>query len=77
MNSYNGFPIIVIADKIIQNKKHKKKRINKKWKKRYGFTVLKSPIEDGQVLMTQSGLYVNDKTYLRLKTKLIIYKRFL
>lgn len=33
---YNGFPVY-IATKEVQKRKHHKKRINKKWKKIYGY----------------------------------------
>ena len=37
--SYNGYPIKIIQEheQGEQKRKHKKKRINKKWAKRYGY----------------------------------------
>ena len=35
---YTGIPIIVVPDSKKQNRTHRKKRINKKWAKRYGYT---------------------------------------
>ena len=37
--NYTGIPIIVIPDNKKQNRIHKKKRRNKKWAKRYGYTI--------------------------------------
>lgn len=37
---YNGFKVVIIPDIVkdyIQRRKHRKKRINKKWIKRYGY----------------------------------------
>ena len=39
-SAYTGIPIIVVPDKKKQNRAHRKKRINKKWAKRYGDYVL-------------------------------------
>ena len=36
--NYSGIPIIVVPDSKRQNRTHKKKRINKKLAKRYGYT---------------------------------------
>lgn len=36
-----GTPIIIVPDTVIQKRKHKKNRINKKWRKRYGVYVYK------------------------------------
>ena len=34
-----GTTIIIVPTRKIQNRTHKEKRINKKWAKRYGFTI--------------------------------------
>ena len=65
----DGTPVIIIPDIVIQNRKHKKKRINKKWKKRYGVSVYKK-LRDGQVFSINKKLYMNNYTYTRLKTEL-------
>ena len=42
MKDINRYAIdkeVTIPDKVVQVRKHKKKRINKKWKKRYGLKV--------------------------------------
>ena len=71
MNNFmlDGTPVIIIPDIVIQNRKHKKKRINKKWKKRYGVSVYKK-LRDGQVFSINKKLYMNNYTYTRLKTEL-------
>lgn len=64
---YNtGIPIIIMPVREYQNRKHKKKRINKKWRKRYGVTGY-SLIEDGEVISYNGQLTMNKKTYDRLK----------
>lgn len=44
-----------------QIRKHKKKRINKKWRKRYG--VYHEPLKKGQILMADGTMYVSRTTY--------------
>ena len=65
--TYTAIPIIV-TDKRRQKRIHRKKRINKKWAKRYGFIENNYPyIEDGKVIMFAGKLYVNEKTFFELK----------
>lgn len=64
---YAGVPIIVVPDNKKQNKVHKKKRINKKWAKRYGYTLYNS-IEDDKVITMNGSMYVNPRTYHQLKS---------
>lgn len=64
-----GMRIIIVQDAVIQNRRHKKKRINKKWRKRYGVSVQKR-MKDGQTIMLGDNLYMNSDTYLKLKTKI-------
>lgn len=64
---YTGIPIIVVPDSKKQNRKHKKKRINKKWKKRYGYTLYNS-LKDDQVIMMNGRVCVNPRTYYKLKS---------
>jgi hypothetical protein len=65
--AYTGIPIIVIPDNKKQNKTHKKKRINKKWAKRYGY-ITYNFIEDGKVIMMNERVCVNPRTYHKLKS---------
>ena len=65
--NYTGIPIIVVPDSKKQNRTHKKKRINKKWAKRYGYTTSNS-IEDEKVIMMNGSMYVNPMAYYKLKS---------
>ena len=64
-----GYPIY-IATKEIQRRKHHKKRINKKWRKRYGVIEYNS-MPHGEVLFNEIDrvFYMTKKTYIEL-TKL-------
>ncbi len=67
MELLHGISVYVVEDKLIQNRKHRKRRINKKWAKRYGFTVMPAYIKDGKILQIPHGLMMNRKTYEVLK----------
>ena len=61
-----GYPIY-IATKVIQRRKHHKKRINKKWLKRYGVIEYNS-IPHGQVVMMDNGvIYMTKKTFEQMR----------
>ena len=65
----NGMPIY-IATKRFQKRKHHKKRINKKWQKRYGYYEL-NMMPHGEVVMMDNGvIWMTQKTYEGLKSKL-------
>ena len=66
-SAFAGIPIIVVPDSKKQNKTHKKKRINKKWAKRYGYTTY-NLIEDEKVITINESIYVNPRTYYKLKS---------
>lgn len=66
-SAFAGIPIIVVPDSKKQNKTHKKKRINKKWAKRYGYTTY-NLIEDEKVITMNESIYVNPRTYYKLKS---------
>lgn len=51
--NYTGVPIIVVPDSKRQNRIHKKKRINKKWAKRYGYK---------QVVVDSKGWKIKNNT---------------
>ena len=61
-----GHPIY-IATKKIQRRKHHKKRINKKWQKRYGYYEY-NMIPHGEIyVMEESGvIWMTEKTYREL-----------
>lgn len=64
---YTGIPIIVVPDSKKQNRTHRKKRINKKWAKRYGYTTYNF-IKDDKVIMMNGRICVNPRTYYKLKS---------
>ena len=66
-SAFAGIPIIVVPDSKKQNKTHKKKRINKKWAKRYGYTTY-NLIEEEKVITMNESIYVNPRTYYKLKS---------
>lgn len=60
-----GHPIY-IATKKYQKRKHPKKRINKKWRKRYGYFEY-NMMPHGQVVMMDNGvIWMTEKTYREL-----------
>ncbi len=66
-STYTGIPIIVVPDNKKQNRTHKKNRIDKKWAKRYGY-ITYNFIEDGKVITMNGSMYVNLRTYYKLKS---------
>ena len=68
LRSFNGANIIVVPDSLRQNRTHKRKRINKKWAKRYGFSRYNA-LEDGKILQSvlDKTLYMNPRTYNDLR----------
>ena len=59
-----GYPVY-IATKEIQPRKHRKKRINKKWQKRYGYEYDLMP--HGQIIIVDGIIYMTKKTYEQFK----------
>lgn len=70
------YKIIVLPDKKVQIRTHKKKRINKKWAKRYGVKRLKNQLlNNNQMLIMASGeVYMNEETYSTLKKTIPIVR---
>ena len=70
------YKIIVLPDKKVQIRTHKKKRINKKWAKRYGVKRLKNQLlKNNQMLIMASGeVYMNEETYSTLKRMIPIVR---
>lgn len=64
LRSFSGANIIVVPDRLQQNRTHKRKRINKKWAKRYGFSRYNT-LEDGKIIQSvlDKTLYMNPRTY--------------
>ena len=65
-----GMRIIIVQDVVIQNRRHKRKRINKKWRKRFGVSVHKR-MKDGMAIRVGGNLYMNNDTYLELEKELV------
>lgn len=65
----SGLPVIIVPSSKRQNRTHKKKRINKKWAKRYAFTTYEI-LEDGKVVTIGGTMYMNQKTYEALRKML-------
>ena len=64
-----GTTIIIVPPRKIQNRIHKKKRINKKWAKRYGFTIAET-LKNGETYIVDGKLYMNRYTYEIIKKNL-------
>ena len=61
-----GYPIY-IATQEYQRRKHHKKRINKKWRKRYGTVELNS-MPHGEIVMMDNGvIWMTKKTFEQIK----------
>lgn len=65
LNSLNGYDIVITTKKY-QVRTHKKKRINKKWAKRYGFMYFDIQ-EKGQAVIVGSKIYMTQRDYDELK----------
>lgn len=65
LNLLNGYDIIITTKKH-QIRTHKKKRINKKWAKRYGFMYFDIQ-EKGQAVIIGSKIYMTQRDYDELK----------
>ena len=61
-----GYPIY-IATKEIQRRKHHKKRINKKWRKRYGTIELNSMPHEKIVIMDNGVIWMTKRTFENLR----------
>lgn len=68
LNMVNGYDIVITTKKI-QIRTHKKKRINKKWAKRYGFMYF--DIQDrGQAVIVGSTIYMTQRDFDDLKEEM-------
>ena len=64
-----GYPIY-IATKEYQRRKHRKKRINKKWLKRYGCYEFNLMPHNEVVMMDSGVIWMTKKTYGQIKEKM-------
>ena len=67
IEQYLGYPIH-IATKKCQRRKHRKKRINKKWQKRYGFHEY-NMMPHGQVMLIDGVYWMTRKTFNEIKER--------
>lgn len=67
-NELNSIPIYITTKKK-QNRKHHKKRINKKWQKRYGFTEYEL-MPYYSTVFHNGVIYMSQKTYNELMNKI-------
>ena len=69
MDYYNGTPIVITnaITKKVRSRTHRKKRIDKKWLKRYGY---KDVTDHSKTLLVNGTLYMSQKIYDRLKEEL-------
>lgn len=58
---FNGFRLVetTALTKEIQRRTHRKRRINKKWLKRYGY---KTVLDDGAIIVSGNCIYATPKT---------------
>ena len=64
MNDLMGGYTVIVTTKQVQRRRHKKKRINKKWIKRYGY-ITKDWQKRGETVVDQvhMTMYMNQATY--------------
>ena len=69
MDYYNGTPIVITnaITKKVRSRTNRKKRIDKKWLKRYGY---KDVTNHSKTLLVNGTLYMSQKIYDRLKEEL-------
>ena len=66
LDSLMGYSIH-IATLEIQHKRHRKKRINKKWRKRYGWTEINSMPHDEIIMIDNRHIWMTKRTFENLK----------
>lgn len=69
-NLYFGHPIY-IATKEFQRRKHRKKRINKKWLKRYGTHEINMMPHNKIVMMDDGTIWMTKRTYEVFKKQVL------
>lgn len=69
-NAYFGHPIY-IATKGLQRRKHRKKRINKKWLKRYGTYEMNMMPHNEVVMMDDGTIWMTKRTYEVFKKQVL------
>ena len=71
---YNGIPIVVTdaITKIVRSRTHRKKRIDKKWLKRYGY---KKVQDHSKILFINGTFYMSQKNYNRLQKEMELQEK--
>ena len=64
-----GTPIY-IATKVFQRRKHHKKRINKKWLKRYGTSEINMMPHNQVIMMDNGAIWMTKHTWEQLKEQI-------
>lgn len=62
---------IIVTTRACQARKHKKKRINKKWLKRYGMRIVEVQ-EHGKPIIFEGKIYMTKRDYLKLRTMIML-----
>lgn len=65
ISTFNAMPVIITTRKR-QARKHRKKRINKKWLKRYGIITIEVQEHD-KVLVIDGKLYMTESAYWKIR----------
>ena len=73
MDVFNGIPIVITTRKT-QNRKHRKKRINKKWAKTYGYSYYETQ-EHEKIVLVDNVLYMTEKTFTKLKQGVGVWEK--
>ena len=68
-NVYLGHTVY-LATQVFQNRKHKKKRINKKWQKRYGYTEIDMMPHDKIIMTDNDDIWMTKRTWEGLKNEM-------
>ena len=66
---FNGTPIYIATNRM-QKRKHRKKRINKKWIKRYGYHE-QDFMPHGEMILFEGALWMTQKTFEEVRTSFI------
>ena len=73
IGKYCGAPIY-IATQEWQRRKHHKKRINKKWRKRYGCIEF-NLMPHGEIVLINGAFWMTKKTFIELKAQIQLEKK--
>lgn len=74
MNTLYG-SAIYIETKEIQRRSHHKRRINKKWRKRYGCIELNMMPHGEAIMMDDGSLHMTKRTYIEMKKWIDLVQR--